>query len=68
MINLIHTLMHQQHRLIIRSQQTRRKRSFPKRYRASLYSQAHIDPSVNLLFGDGRALGEEVRGNGTRGG
>ena len=59
MINLINTLMHQQHRLMIRRKQQRRERPLPKRYSAPLDFEAFFDRSVDLRLGGDAARGKE---------
>ena len=61
MIDLVNTLMHQQHRVIIRSQQTRRKRSLAKRDCPTLNAETYINTGVYLSFGDGFTVWEEMR-------
>lgn len=67
MIDLIHTLMHQQHRLIIRAQQARSKRALAKGDRSALDAEAYIDTGIDLGLRDRLSLREEVRSDLARG-
>jgi hypothetical protein len=67
MINLINTLMHQQHRLIIGRQQKRRKRSLPEAHCAPLDLETFLNRGVDLGFTWGCAGWEEGGDEGSGG-